>query len=602
MAAPPAGPLERRDRVSPTTACCSTRSRSCRRWRCRRSAGCIALLGGYILLIGPINYLVLRRLDKREWAWFTMPALIVVFAVGAYAFGSALRGSELIVNEVAIVRGAPGATEGTAQVYLGVFSPSRGTFQVKVPGGALLSTPVSGDFFGGDGTTASASSTSCRATRHGSATSRSGSGRCARSGRRPPVDRAARPGGPAPRGRPPQGHRHERLGGGASSARPSSSAARSPVLDDLEPGATATRRRADQSNIFGQSLSDKVVGPAFFGDTGDDRRRGAACIVRHSIVDQLTYDPNFGSTSTLSADGPVLLALGQRQPRDVDIEGQTPRHLGNILYYLPAELDGPRPDHVPQRPDARRRVVKSDSRVLQQGPVHDQLRSGQRDDRLQADRPSTGRSRRRELAIGLGFGGDQGLGGTAEAGRAAGLDPAGLPGPPTAGLRARVHRRPARGRAVRPRRAGDGSACRTCARARATRSRTRARIVDPTTGSVLVRFVNDRDATASASASTSSISGDVRMTAIVRTEGLVKRYDRTLAVAGVDLAVERGEIFGLVGPNGAGKTTTLRMLATLLAAVGRRRPRSPAGPSPGTPTRCVASSGSCRTCSGSTTT
>jgi ABC-2 type transport system ATP-binding protein len=51
---------------------------------------------------------------------------------------------------------------------------------------------------------------------------------------------------------------------------------------------------------------------------------------------------------------------------------------------------------------------------------------------------------------------------------------------------------------------------------------------------------------------------------IVETHGLVKRYDKTVAVAGLDLAVEPGEIFGLVGPNGAGKTTTLRMLATLL--------------------------------------
>src|SRR4051794_7589432 len=55
------------------------------------------------------------------------------------------------------------------------------------------------------------------------------------------------------------------------------------------------------------------------------------------------------------------------------------------------------------------------------------------------------------------------------------------------------------------------------------------------------------------------------MSLIVETNGLVKRYDSTVAVAGVDLSVEAGEIFGLVGPNGAGKTTTLRILATLLA-------------------------------------
>jgi ABC-2 type transport system ATP-binding protein len=40
--------------------------------------------------------------------------------------------------------------------------------------------------------------------------------------------------------------------------------------------------------------------------------------------------------------------------------------------------------------------------------------------------------------------------------------------------------------------------------------------------------------------------------------------ERFRAVDGVDLRIERGEIFGLLGPNGAGKTTTMRMLATLL--------------------------------------
>ena len=55
------------------------------------------------------------------------------------------------------------------------------------------------------------------------------------------------------------------------------------------------------------------------------------------------------------------------------------------------------------------------------------------------------------------------------------------------------------------------------------------------------------------------------MTPVVETRGLVKRYDGELAVAGIDLVVGPGEIYGLVGPNGAGKTTTMRILATLLA-------------------------------------
>ncbi|MCU0483477.1 MAG: ABC transporter ATP-binding protein [Chloroflexi bacterium] len=54
------------------------------------------------------------------------------------------------------------------------------------------------------------------------------------------------------------------------------------------------------------------------------------------------------------------------------------------------------------------------------------------------------------------------------------------------------------------------------------------------------------------------------MSAIVTTRGLAKRYNGTLALAGLDLEISEGEIFGLVGPNGAGKTTTLRILATLL--------------------------------------
>ena len=47
---------------------------------------------------------------------------------------------------------------------------------------------------------------------------------------------------------------------------------------------------------------------------------------------------------------------------------------------------------------------------------------------------------------------------------------------------------------------------------------------------------------------------------VLRATGLVKRYRRTVAVAGVDLVLQPGERVGLLGPNGAGKTTTLMML------------------------------------------
>jgi len=47
-------------------------------------------------------------------------------------------------------------------------------------------------------------------------------------------------------------------------------------------------------------------------------------------------------------------------------------------------------------------------------------------------------------------------------------------------------------------------------------------------------------------------------------DGLVKRFGPTTAVAGIDLRVTAGSIFGIVGPNGAGKTTTLSMVTGLL--------------------------------------
>jgi ABC transporter DrrB family efflux protein len=69
--------------------------------------------------------------------------------------------------------------------------------------------------------------------------------------------------------------------------------------------------------------------------------------------------------------------------------------------------------------------------------------------------------------------------------------------------------------------------------------------------------------TTSMSAVDATGSGRTRSPAI-RVESVVKRFGSTTALAGVDLEVPEGMVFGLLGPNGAGKTTLVRILATLL--------------------------------------
>ncbi len=58
----------------------------------------------------------------------------------------------------------------------------------------------------------------------------------------------------------------------------------------------------------------------------------------------------------------------------------------------------------------------------------------------------------------------------------------------------------------------------------------------------------------------STASGD----AIIEAKGLTKYFGQIKAVDGIDLRVQKGELFGLLGPNGAGKSTTIRMLTTVL--------------------------------------
>ena len=89
----------------------------------------------YILLVGPINYLVLARARKLAWGWVTIPALTFLFAAGAFISAASLRGNEVILNQISIVQLDPRIA--AAQTFIGIFSPERATYTLQLPAHAL---------------------------------------------------------------------------------------------------------------------------------------------------------------------------------------------------------------------------------------------------------------------------------------------------------------------------------------------------------------------------------------------------------------------------------------------------------------------------------
>ena len=110
------------------------------------------------------------------------------------------------------------------------------------------------------------------------------------------------------------------------------------VLPDIAPGQTGTVSLRVDSGFIGAALSDKVVGQVFFNETVASNERQRRAQTRHRIIDQLTFDPMFGNSSTLPSDVPVLLAWGRDPVVEVRIEGQQPTRAANVLYYIPVPM------------------------------------------------------------------------------------------------------------------------------------------------------------------------------------------------------------------------------------------------------------------------
>lgn len=98
----------------------------------------LAVIVAYILLIGPISYIVLRRMDRRELAWVTAPLLVVVFSACSYGIGRTMKGGDVLVNEISVIRTTSEGGSATVDAYAGIVSPDRTTYDMTVEADALI--------------------------------------------------------------------------------------------------------------------------------------------------------------------------------------------------------------------------------------------------------------------------------------------------------------------------------------------------------------------------------------------------------------------------------------------------------------------------------
>lgn len=91
----------------------------------------------YVVLVGPINYVILRRLGRRELAWLTIPLLVLIFSATAYVVGFGLKGNETIINQMSIVYGHTDGEQARVQTLIGLYSPRRASYDLQLPAEAI---------------------------------------------------------------------------------------------------------------------------------------------------------------------------------------------------------------------------------------------------------------------------------------------------------------------------------------------------------------------------------------------------------------------------------------------------------------------------------
>ena len=100
----------------------------------------LGIIAGYILLVGPVNYVMLRWLRCPGLTWITVPVLVLLFSIGVYFLAVQIKGSDVQVSSVTLVQQAPDTDWARVQRMVGVIVPSQGDYRVEVSGSALVAS------------------------------------------------------------------------------------------------------------------------------------------------------------------------------------------------------------------------------------------------------------------------------------------------------------------------------------------------------------------------------------------------------------------------------------------------------------------------------
>lgn len=91
----------------------------------------------YIIIIGPVNYLILKRRGQTERAWLTIPVIVLLFSGIAYLVGYQLRGTDAILNQMDVAYSQIDSEYGRINSLVGLYSPNRTNYDLIFTNGAL---------------------------------------------------------------------------------------------------------------------------------------------------------------------------------------------------------------------------------------------------------------------------------------------------------------------------------------------------------------------------------------------------------------------------------------------------------------------------------